>query len=89
MTQVVTPNRVSVVTWTEPIFSDNKVVASITTSHRSGSFMAWGDYIVTYVASDASGNSASCTFDLYVMRMFSQLIITNFIVQRPFCFFYS
>ncbi|XP_065067500.1 sushi, von Willebrand factor type A, EGF and pentraxin domain-containing protein 1-like, partial [Rhopilema esculentum] len=68
VTQVVTPNRVSVVTWTEPIFSDNKVVATIRASHRSGSFMAWGDYIVTYVASDASGNSASCTFDLYVIR---------------------
>eukprot|EP00795_Rhopilema_esculentum_P001778 gene1778-16265_t len=74
VTQVVTPNRVSVVTWTEPIFSDNKVVATITTSHRSGSFMAWGDYIVTYVASDASGNSASCTFELYVMRYMCPLL---------------
>jgi len=67
-TKVVSPNRLSQVRWTEPSFRDNKAIATITQSHRSGSFMTWGDYIVTYIASDPSGNSASCTFELYVTR---------------------
>ena len=67
-TKIVTPQRISQVFFTEPVFTDNKQVAVVQKSHRPGMFMAWGDYVVTYLALDAFGNSASCTFDLNVMR---------------------
>ena len=47
---------------------DNQQVTAIQKSHSPGSFLAWGDYIVTYNAQDAFGNTASCTFKLNVMR---------------------
>ena len=71
VTKVVVPERVLPVTWIEPIFTDNKMVTSITKSHIPGVAMSWGDYVVTYVATDASGNTATCTFELYVIRKFT------------------
>ena len=68
ITKVVTPQRISQVFFTEPVFTDNKQVTVIQKSHRPGVSLAWGDYVVTYIAQDAFGNSASCTFDLNVMR---------------------
>lgn len=54
------------VTWTEPQFTDNIKIASVVQSHQPGQEFEWGDYIVTYVAKDEYGNTATCSFDLYV-----------------------
>ena len=98
-TKVIAPDRLTQVFWTEPVFTDNKVIASITKSHRPGSTLTWGDYIVTYIASDASGNSASCTFELYVSSKLDysmcntsqlrNLAISGIYPLCPFCIFYK
>ncbi|CAH1795056.1 unnamed protein product [Owenia fusiformis] len=67
-TKVVNPeNRLSVVNWTEPVFTDNVGVVNITQNFRPGQVLAYGEYYVEYVAVDAEGNSATCSFTLYVM----------------------
>ncbi len=35
-----------------------------------GQVLAYGQYYVTYVASDAAGNSAICSFKLFVLRKY-------------------
>ncbi|XP_048248139.1 uncharacterized protein LOC124151774 isoform X1 [Haliotis rufescens] len=59
-------NRLSVVEWEEPVFTDDVGVVNIEQTHRSGQTFAYGEYIVSYVAYDAENNSAECEFDIIV-----------------------
>lgn len=53
------------VTWTEPVFTDNCAIV-ITKSHSPGSAFALGQTVVTYTATDASGNRSTCSFKVTV-----------------------
>ncbi|MFT4740387.1 MAG: gliding motility-associated-like protein [Marivirga sp.] len=54
-------------TWTPPSASDNCTSSVIpTTSHASGSLFTLGATLVTYTATDASGNASTCTFTVTV-----------------------
>lgn len=61
---IIAKNGSAVVNWDEPHFSDNVAVTKIIekNGHRSGQTLLWGSYDISYVASDAAGNSATCSF---------------------------
>uniref|UniRef100_A0A1A9UCN5 Uncharacterized protein n=1 Tax=Glossina austeni TaxID=7395 RepID=A0A1A9UCN5_GLOAU len=69
---VIAKNGSAVVTWDEPHFSDNIGVTKIIerNGHRSGSTLLWGSYDITYLASDAAGNTASCNFKVSLLTEF-------------------
>ena len=57
------------VTWTEPTAIDNSgATPVISRTHTPGSFFGVGTTAVTYTFTDASGNTASCTFDVRVIE---------------------
>lgn len=56
----------AVVTWDEPIATDNCGIASLETTHPSGSFFSTGLTIVTYTATDVSGNTRTAMFTVVV-----------------------
>lgn len=60
------------VTWDEPHFSDNVGVTRIIerNGHRPGQTLLWGTYDITYIASDAAGNTATCSFKVSVLSEF-------------------
>lgn len=49
-------------TWTPPIFIDQCSATSITTNHEIGSQFNIGNTEVIYTATDACGNSSTCSF---------------------------
>ncbi len=52
-------------TWTAPTATDNcGALRSLTASHQPGARFAAGRTLVTYLATDEAGNSASCSFTL-------------------------
>lgn len=53
------------VTWTPPTVSDNCSV-SMTSNRSPGQFFAVGPTTVTYTATDAGGNTATCSFNVVV-----------------------
>ncbi|MDN5204999.1 HYR domain-containing protein [Fulvivirgaceae bacterium BMA10] len=55
-----------VVTWAEPIVTDNCSGSTLTSSHSSGDTFAMGITTVTYTATDAKGNTSICSFDVIV-----------------------
>ena len=58
------------VTWTIPTTSDNCGTSSLTSTHLSGELFPTGTTIVTYTATDLSGNSTTCSFDVTVIDNF-------------------
>jgi hypothetical protein len=56
----------AVVTWTAPTAGDNCSVASFVSDHNPGDAFPVGDTLVTYTATDGSGNVATCTFHVVV-----------------------
>lgn len=55
----------AVVSWTPPGFTDN-CSATLTSSHSPGSTFPIGSTTVTYTATDPSGNSSICSFNITV-----------------------
>lgn len=66
---IITKNGSSIVAWTEPEFTDNVGITKIeeNSGHRSGQTLSWGIYQIAYIASDAAGNKATCTFKVSVL----------------------
>ena len=56
----------AIVSWTAPTASDNCPGVILTTSHNPGDFFTLGTTTVTYTATDASGLTDICTFDVIV-----------------------
>ncbi len=54
------------VLWIEPIASDNCPAVNFTSSHTPGDVFPLGTTLVTYTATDASGNSVTCSFNVTV-----------------------
>lgn len=56
----------AVVNWVLPTPNDNCPGVTMTSTHNSGDLFAAGTTTVTYTATDASGNTSTCTFDVTV-----------------------
>ncbi|XP_055387901.1 uncharacterized protein LOC129616312 isoform X2 [Condylostylus longicornis] len=69
---VIAKNGSAVVSWDEPHFSDNIGIVKIIerNGHRPGQTLMWGSYEITYVAFDAAGNSATCSFKVSLLSDF-------------------
>ncbi|XP_076073923.1 uncharacterized protein LOC143045353 isoform X3 [Mytilus galloprovincialis] len=65
--QVVTANRLNIVNWTVPQFTDNVGIINVVQTHRSGQVFAYGEYDVMYIAYDTENNTAICSFTVYVI----------------------
>lgn len=52
--------------WTMPTANDNCAVDTITGTHASGSTFPVGTTTVVYTATDAAGNTATCSFDVTI-----------------------
>lgn len=74
---VITKNGSAAVIWDEPKFSDNVGVVRIEekSGHRAGQVLMWGNYQVVYVAFDGVGNTATCSFKIYVLGKFNQTLL--------------
>nr|CAD7258136.1 unnamed protein product [Timema shepardi] len=69
---VIAKNGSAIVSWDEPLFSDNVNVVRVEekNGHRPGQMLLWGDYTIAYVAYDEAGNTATCSFKVYVLAEF-------------------
>jgi hypothetical protein len=55
-------------TWTAPIATDSCSSVTVTSNYQPGAVFAVGTKTVQYIARDAAGNSATCTFNVTVVR---------------------
>ena len=55
-----------IASWNEPTATDNDVVDSFVSTHSPGTLFNLGTTNVTYTATDAAGNSTTCSFDVIV-----------------------
>jgi gliding motility-associated-like protein len=62
------------VTWSVATATDNCSIQSITSDIVNGSTFTLGTTTVTYTATDGSGNTATCTFDVTVLDTVSPVI---------------
>ena len=57
----------NIATWNSATVVDNCTISpTITSSHASGTSFGLGTTVVTYTATDASGNTSTCTFNVLV-----------------------
>ncbi|MGE4618647.1 MAG: HYR domain-containing protein [Planctomycetota bacterium] len=57
----------ALVSWEEPIASDNCTVEVLNSDHGSGDLFAVGTTPITYIATDSSGNTSEVTFTVTVI----------------------
>lgn len=57
----------AVVTWVPPTVIDNCPGATLTSTHNPGDTFPLGTTTVTYTATDAAGNTSTCSFDVTVV----------------------
>ncbi|XP_055635764.1 uncharacterized protein LOC129775276 isoform X1 [Toxorhynchites rutilus septentrionalis] len=69
---IIAKNGSSIVHWDEPRFTDNTGVTKIIerNGRRPGQSFLLGSYDITYIAYDASGNTASCSFKITLATHF-------------------
>ncbi|XP_071520140.1 uncharacterized protein uif isoform X2 [Panulirus ornatus] len=69
---VITRNGSAVVNWDEPLFSDNMGIEHVVdkSGYSPGQAFTWGTYHIARVVYDAAGNSATCSFNVYVLEDF-------------------
>ena len=80
ITQIVSPGTPSsTVTWIKPTATDDSgVPPQVTSSHQSGDTFTLGVTTVIYTFSDATGNAATCTFDItgnFIFKSLNQSLI--------------
>jgi large repetitive protein len=56
-----------VATWSDPTFTDNCAGGTMSSTSASGSTFNIGTTLVTYTATDAAGNTATCSFNVNVV----------------------
>lgn len=66
----------AIVTWTLPVPADNCPGVTIVSTHDSGDLFTTGTTTVTYTATDASGNTSTCTFNVTVTDMEAPVFAT-------------
>uniref|UniRef100_A0A0P6DBK5 Putative Fibrillin-2 n=1 Tax=Daphnia magna TaxID=35525 RepID=A0A0P6DBK5_9CRUS len=55
-----------IVTWNEPIFTDNIEIVQLNKSREPGELFQAGYHEIAYVAQDGAGNQAKCQFTIHV-----------------------
>ena len=55
------------ITWAPPTATDNTGMVTLTSDYNPGDSFAIGTTVVTYTATDASGNTATCSFNVTVV----------------------
>jgi hypothetical protein len=63
-----TSGTTSIATWTAPTATDNCGTPSVLSNNNSGFAFPLGTTAVTYTATDAKGNKATCSFDVTVSQ---------------------
>lgn len=63
------------VSWTAPTATDNCGTTTITSTNNPGTFFSVGTHVVTYTATDAYGNTSTCSFTLTVNDTTSPIVI--------------
>lgn len=69
--------------WAEPKFSDNVHVKFVQQSHTPGLALSRGNHHIGYVAGDAEGNKARCSFTVTVhgkQRKNKRLILLSYYI---------
>ena len=66
----------AVVSWTAPTATDNCSGIAVVASHNSGDIFPVGTTTVTYTATDASGNTAVCSFDVTIFDMDAPTVVS-------------
>jgi hypothetical protein len=61
-----TTGTTAIATWTAPIATDNCTTPSVSSTHNSGAVFPIGSTTVTYIATDAKNNNATCFFTITV-----------------------
>jgi gliding motility-associated-like protein len=56
----------AIVNWTAPTATDNCSAVTLVSNHNPGDLFSTGTTTVTYIATDAAGNSFTCSFDITV-----------------------
>jgi gliding motility-associated-like protein len=64
----------AVASWTAPTFTDNCSGGTLTTTKAPGSTFSVGTTPVTYTATDAAGNTSTCTFNVIVQDVTKPVI---------------
>ena len=72
------------VSWTAPTATDNSGTQTLTSTHNPGDSFPIGTTPVTYTSTDATGNTATCTFDVVVTGEFLQPIMRT--IYQDFIF---
>jgi hypothetical protein len=72
-----TTGATTTATWIAPTATDNCTIAALTSTHLSGATFGLGVSTVTYKATDLSGNSAICSFNLTVNAVVQTVIDPN------------
>lgn len=65
----------TVASWTEPTASDNSGSVSLTATHSPGSTFQIGSTLVTYTATDSSGNAVTSSFTVTVQGKATRSLI--------------
>ncbi len=83
-TDITTPTEAQqssvAVVWTPPTATDNVGVAQSSSSHVPGDRFDYGQTVVSYSFSDATGNPALCTFTVSVIGKYNRItheLLTN------------
>jgi hypothetical protein len=72
----------AIVSWTPPTATDENGFVTLTSNFEPGSFFPVGTTVVTYTATDLSGNSVSCSFDVTVTNTEKPVINANELVTQ-------
>ncbi len=65
------------VDWRAPVVSDDCGIVSTTSSHNPGDSFPVGTTVVTYTATDISGNTATCSFKINILWEVTNLEISQ------------
>ena len=67
------------VNWTEPVATDNLIATpSVTSNYRPPQRFTQGTHVITYTATDQSGNEATCTFAIKVIGRNCTFVVEGF-----------
>ena len=69
------------ITWTAPTATDNCSTPTVTSNYNSGYCFPAGLTVVTYTATDAAGNTATCSFGVNIIKTTSCTVSGNTVTK--------
>lgn len=67
----------AIVTWPDPFNTDNCPGQTISSNYLSGDLIPVGTSTVTYIATDASGNTSNCSFNIIITDTELPVLVTQ------------